>query len=197
MTYTSSSRQRRQERHRSQKVRGSIVWFLVVAGALGLVFLLVWNIIRPPQGEQIPIQGDNHISTGSDPGPYNSNPPSSGPHYAEELPRGFYEEADLAAWNPFPEAYAVHNLEHGYIVFWYNCQVLDEAACAQLKAQIRDYMENPLSVPKLVALPWEETDLPLVLTSWGYRLEMPVFDAGQATAFINANRLRAPEPNAP
>jgi hypothetical protein len=92
--------------------------------------------------------------------------------------------------------YAVHSLEHGYIIFWYNCDALAQAECDGLKTELRAYLDGSLN-SKLIAYPWQETAVPLVLTSWGYLLEMPEFNARQASSFINANRLRAPEPNAP
>jgi len=149
-----------------------------------------------PYGTEVPIQGANHVATGSDPGEYNSNPPTSGAHYAQWLEAGFYEGADLAGMGAFPHAHAVHNLEHGYIIFWYNCDLLDEPGCQDLKAQIRSYLDQS-PVTKLIAFPWHASEVPLVLTSWGYLLELPEFDTGEADRFINANRFLAPEPNAP
>lgn len=191
-----ASRERVRQRRMNEQRRSTFVWVLVILGGLALAGFLVWEAIRPPVGHEIPIMGAGHIPEDSDPGEYNSDPPTSGPHYAQPLDPGFYEQADLADLGPFPHAYAVHNLEHGYIIFWYNCDLLDENSCVELKRQIRNFMDGSL-VPKLIAFPWQSTDVPLVLTSWGYRLEMPVFNASEANAFISANRLRAPEPNAP
>jgi hypothetical protein len=183
-------------RRRTDKQRSNLVWGLVVVGALALVGYLAWIGLRPPQGVAVPIAGEEHIPDGTDPGEYNSNPPTSGNHYGSPMPPGFYEEADLEQFGPYPVGHAVHSLEHGHIIFWYNCDLLSETECAALKSEIRDYLDGSL-VPKLIAFPWQGTDVPLVLTSWGYMLEMPEFDARAATGFINANRLKAPEPNAP
>ena len=30
----------------------------------------------------------------------------------------------------FPEGYLVHNLEHGYAIFWYNCDLLSAEECS-------------------------------------------------------------------
>lgn len=201
----SSKRERRQERLQKQKGRSTLLWSLVGLGALALVGFLIWSGSRigsvnadpaKASGEQFPIQGSNHIPDGTDPGEYNSNPPTSGPHYEVPLPAGFYEEADLQAWEPFSVAHAVHNLEHGYIVFWYNCNLLDESACTELKTQIRDFIAG-FPIRKLVAFPWPTGESPIALSSWGYRLVMQEFNADQATSFINANRMLAPEANAP
>ncbi|NOH04996.1 MAG: DUF3105 domain-containing protein [Chloroflexi bacterium] len=66
------------------------------------------------------------------PGQYNSDPPTSGLHYATEARAGFYEENIYT----YPAAYLVHNLEHGYVIIWYNCDLLNETGCAELKSQI-------------------------------------------------------------
>lgn len=195
MSSFSSQRERFQARRQGQKRRGWIWWVLVIAALAAVIVYLVLLANRPPYGEAFPILDSSHVPEGTDPGPYNSDPPTSGHHYERELPRGFYEDSDLADMGPFPVGHVVHNLEHGYIVFWYNCDSLSAAECDALKTQIRDYIANS-SVRKLVAFPWHSIDIPLVLTSWGYRLEMPVFDANEANQFINSNRLRAPEPNA-
>lgn len=195
MSNYSSQRERLEARRRGQKSRSGLIWGAVIIIAAAIVGYLLWTAIRPAEGTPVEDQGTAHIPEGTAPGEY-SNPPTSGPHYASKLDPGFYEEADLEAWSPFPEAHAIHNLEHGYIIFWYNCDVIDEAACEELKTQIREFMDSSLT-KKLIAFPWHDTDIPLVLTSWGYMLEMPVFDAGRASAFINANALKAPEPNAP
>ncbi len=194
MTNISSQRERIQARRRGQKSRSGLIWPLVMFAVVAIVGYLIWIGFRPAEGIQVADEGASHIPDGTDPG-YISNPPTSGNHYEQPLPGGFYEDADLEAWSPFPEGHAVHSLEHGYIVFWYNCDVIDGAACDELKTQIRDFMNSSLT-KKLIAFPWHNTDVSLVLTSWGFKLEMPVFDAGRASSFIAANAPKAPEPNA-
>lgn len=193
-----SSRKERMEAKRNQRQRKStLIWGGIVLAALGLVALLIWNNLRPAAGQEFPLLAAEHIPEGENPGEYNSNPPTSGQHYPEGLQRGFYEESDLAGLSAYPQGSLVHNLEHGYIVFWYNCDLLDEAQCDDLKAELNDYIDSPLAVSKLIAFPWTGTEVPVVLTSWGYMLEMESFNARAAGNFINSNRLNAPEPNAP
>ena len=50
---------------------------------------------------------------------------------------------------------------------------------------------------KLIAFPRAALQVPLVMTSWGRLQEFETFDAGQARRFVQANRYRAPKPNAP
>lgn len=192
MTQKSSRREQMRVRERRQRVRNIIVW-----GGLGLVILivagaLVWQGIRPRVGQAMPIMQSTHIPTDSDPGQYNSDPPTSGPHYADELDAGFYESNSYQ----YPAGYLTHNLEHGYIIFWYNCAALDEAACVELKSQIKSVIDEFNSV-KVIAYPWDSLDVPVAMTSWGRLQKMERFDVTQARAFYRANLNKAPEPNAP
>ncbi len=50
---------------------------------------------------------------------------------------------------------------------------------------------------KVIAYPWTSTDVPLVMTSWGFMLRFPTFDSNLAATFIQQHRNRSPEPNAP
>jgi hypothetical protein len=138
----------------------------------------------------------DHVQPGSDPGPFNSNPPTSGRHYAQEYDAGFYEESDPEVQNDFPEGYLLHNLEHGYTIFWYNCDLLDEAGCSNLKSDIIGVM-NDLNNFKVIGFPRSSIESPLVMTSWGRMLAMEALNVDQARDFISRNRNRAPEPNAP
>jgi hypothetical protein len=94
-----------------------------------------------------------------------------------------------------PEGYLVHNLEHGYVIFWYNYNLLDEQECNDLKGQIQATMDEHNGV-KLIAMPRNSIDVPLVLTSWGRMQKFETFDSDSVNSFISRNRNRAPEPNA-
>ncbi|GMV65657.1 MAG: hypothetical protein AMXMBFR75_14550 [Candidatus Hinthialibacteria bacterium] len=155
--------------------------------------VMVWQGIKPAAGEAVAImKSDPHLPTDSDPGQYNSDPPTSGLHYATEAQAGFYEENIYT----YPAAYLVHNLEHGYVIIWYNCDLLNETGCAELKSQIRTVI-NDLGGVKLIAYPWNSIDVPVALTSWGRIQRFEIFDMDLAKAFYRANLNRAPEPNAP
>lgn len=197
MSDASARRERIEAKRKQQRRKSTLVWGGIGLVALGLVALLAWNNLRPAAGQEFPIMVAEHITEGEDPGNYNSDPPTSGKHYPRGLNRGFYEEGDLARLSAFPQGNMVHNLEHGYIIFWYNCDLLDEVECDDLKENLREYLDGPLAVSKLIAFPWSSIEVPLALTSWGYMLEMESFNSREASNFINSNRLLAPEPNAP
>jgi hypothetical protein len=89
-------------------------------------------------------------------------PPTGGKHNALSLgdTQRFYDIAD----KPRPER-AVHNLEHGYIVVWYDSK-LPAADVTKLKA----LATNP-AYPRLLVVGWWQSVLPsdkhVVFTSWG------------------------------
>jgi hypothetical protein len=138
----------------------------------------------------------SHVQEGTDPGPYNSDPPTSGKHYDPTYQAGFYDESDTETQNLHPEGFLVHNLEHGYVIFWYNCNLLDEQECTDLKTQIQGVMDEAGGT-KLIAFPRESIEEPVVMTSWGRMLRFEEFDPAQARDFIQRNLNKAPEPNAP
>ena len=102
----------------------------------------------------------------------------------------------MGSINGRPEGYLIHNLEHGYIIFWYNCNILDENECTALTDQIRQVMDS-FDNFKTIAFPWDSIDVPLVMTSWGRLLRFETFDAELASNFYRTNLNKAPEPNAP
>jgi hypothetical protein len=87
-------------------------------------------------------------------------PPSSGPHDANPLPDAihFYQRAD----KPKLER-AVHNLEHGFIVAWYDSQ-LPQAEVTKLQTVSAQAGE------RFIAVPWDRGDFPdnkhFVLSAW-------------------------------
>ena len=89
---------------------------LVVLPAIILVILLGWLFMessKPLPGEKIKDEGRGHVEIGTQVD-YNSNPPTSGKHYADWVRSGFYSE-------PKDDRNLVHSLEHGYVIMSYNC----------------------------------------------------------------------------
>lgn len=186
-------RQQLRERNRKQKINASLVWGAVGIAIIAIIGLIIWQGVRPAAGEAVSIMiSSPHIPLDTDSGQYNSNPPTSGLHYANELNARFYETNEYT----FPAAYLVHNLEHGYVIFWYNCDLISESACTDLKTQIKSVMDE-LGGTKLIAYPWPSIDVPVVITSWGRLQKFESFDTDQVKAFYRANLNRSPEPNAP
>jgi hypothetical protein len=177
-------------------MRSYLIWGLVIAAGIAVVVFVLVPAFQPSTGEDVPVMSSSsHVEEGSDPGPYNSDPPTSGLHYANELPVGFYDEDEIAQFGLYPEGYLVHNLEHGYVIFWYNCNSLDQSSCTELKDDMREVMQDAGNF-KVIAFPWS-TDAQVIMTSWGKMLEFDTFDPGLARSFVRNNRNKAPEPFAP
>jgi len=191
-------RERRKARQRKEKRRRYMITAAIGLAVLALFGYLIWLNVRPAAGEEVPVMSDalDHVAIGEDPGPLNSDPPSSGPHYPQSFDPGFYRASDSEAKVAHPEGYLLHNLEHGYVIFWYNCTLVDESSCAKLMGQIQSLMEKH-SNKKLIAFPWSTTEFPLVMTSWGQRQVLDRFDEELVQIFIRRNYQQAPEPNAP
>jgi hypothetical protein len=193
---TSSKREQNRMRQQQRKWRNYAIGGGIVILVLGVLGILIRQGIKPAAGESvaIPANYQTHVDIGT-PLNYPSDPPAGGRHYASEFNKGFYDEATIPNQPGDAAGYLVHNLEHGYVIFWYNCANLDEAACNNLKSQIKTAMAAKNNI-KLIAFPWKSIDVPLVMTSWGRLQRFEQFDAGLARAFIESNLNRAPEPDA-
>ena len=191
-------REARRAKKRQNKLISTLIWGSFALVVVGLFGYIIWRAVQPAAGEAVPIMANSeaHVNEGEDPGPFNSDPPTSGPHYAEEYEAGFYDLSSPEAQVPYPEGYLGHNLEHGYVIFWYNCELVDENECSELKDQIKESMADN-GQTKLIAFPRNSMNVPVAMTTWGQLLKMETFDAKAARIFVNTNRYQAPEPNAP
>lgn len=170
---------------------------LVVIAVGAVVVGLIQQNNTQIVGELVPIMSsvEHHDGVEIE---YNTSPPTSGEHYSNPIPAGFYDENSFEASEvAHPESYIVHSLEHGYVVVWYNCANLDAAECSDLKADIKNVVdENP---EKVIVFPWADMEEPVVLTAWGIIMRLDEFDADSVRSFIKANKSnpRAPEANVP
>ena len=136
----------------------------------------------------IPTLGVQHVPEGTTV-TYNSDPPTSGPHYPTPLPAGFYTDT-------VPDGYVVHSMEHGYVVIWYDCATLADADCQTLQDDIEGLITNSTQ-SKLIALPRSGMQHPIALTSWGKLAFLDQFDETFINQFITDNILKSPEPSGP
>ena len=193
-TKLSNKEMRRRERYRRQ-LTSRILWgalATVAVVALGYFGLQLFKV-RP--GSSVPVMATTqHIEIDEQHEPYNSDPPTSGPHYVQPAEAGFYEEA-------LPDEQLVHNLEHGYVIIWYNCAGLGDSNCQTLKTKIKTVMDNakPIALTgtkKLIAVPRPDMDALIVLTSWGRVDRLTSFNEAEIMEYINDFRNHSPEPGA-
>jgi hypothetical protein len=170
----------KREQLRAERRRRTMTWNALILGGGALVLLLVGYYFfanarpGPLPGEQvIPDEGTAHVD--SDAGvrlDYNHYPPSSGTHYGDQIaPWGVYTL-------PIEEGVFVHNLEHGGVVFLYNCP----EACPELEQQFQDFYDKAPVVPthgtkKILVAPYDR-DMPtqIVALAWGHQLNLETFD---------------------
>jgi hypothetical protein len=139
------------------------------------------------------IQGQQHIGKSEAHVPYNSQPPTSGPHWniAGEAPVawGVYKE-------PIVDEAQIHNLEHGGIMIQYNCE------CPELVAQFEGFYsrwtpENRIpmfpSSTKIIVAPYKDMESRIALTAWGRIDTFQEYDEARIIKFIEAWRNKGPE----
>jgi hypothetical protein len=194
MSRKPSRRAQRQARARQKRLQSNLIRGGIIAVALVAFIYIGWLILRPPVGEAVPVLSSGHVPEGQPLDMAGDDPPTSGDHYTSPLPAKFYHETDLAGLPPNPDGYLIHNLEHGYIIFWYNCALVED--CDALKGQIQSVMDENNGV-KLVAFPRDTLKAPVVMTSWGRKQVYDTFDPDAARTFVKRNLNRSPEPTAP
>lgn len=171
------------ERQEKQKklVRRIVGWVVVAIVIVGIGF---WVANQGPKGEDyskaFPIQGRDHIEEGSTHPAYNSNPPSSGWHYANPARDGFYETS-------LPDEQLVHNLEHGDIWIAYHPRVSSE-----VKKRLRSFAGG-----KVIVTLREANEFDISLVAWGrvdsFNLEKGVLGEERVSDFIKRYIDKGPE----
>lgn len=176
-----------------------LVWFLIPTLVLVVVGVFVMSSVaknkqmdegtgkleaekvsREVEGTQVfPGISREHIQSGTGGSGYNSNPPSSGPHWPSPVKNGIYDK-ELA------DEQAIHNLEHGYIWISYRPDIGDEAL-NKLKGIVEkdDW--------KIILTPREKNDSPITLVAWDRVLSLSDLDEGKIKDFIDSYRNRGPE----
>lgn len=97
----------------SSKVIIIIVVITVMIAFLAWLFIESTKPPPPLPGTKIDDLGRSHVSSIFGVA-YNSNPPTSGPHFPVWAKRGVYERV-------LSDGHLIHSLEHGYIILSYNC----------------------------------------------------------------------------
>ena len=126
---------------------------------------------------------------------YDSNPPSSGPHYP-------YWAAYQAFTTPVDRRYYVHNLEHGAIVFLYRCD--DGGGCPDVAAALQmasnSLPDDPLCSQagegvrvRTVITPDPLIDTPVAAAAWGWTYTADCIDLPTLEAFAAAHYGQGPE----
>ena len=180
---TASRRQEHQARRRLEREREARRARLRrLARRVGLPLVLgglvltggIWWLGRPRPGTSVPSQGNAHLGRVGEPHePYNSDPPTSGPHLGGGMgPWGISRE-------PIPKELLVHNLEDGGIIIHYGCTDCPDLV-AKLEAIARRYNRH------VVMAPYPGLKSRIALTAWTRIDALDEFDEARIARFIDA-----------
>ncbi len=137
-------------------------------------------------GEPVPDQGHATIAPGDPHPPYNSKPPTSGPHYPIAAAWGVHAR-------PVPDEVQVRNLAGGGVLIQYRPDLDPE-----VQQRLRDLVEELRSSGgdrycRLLLAPYEDLPSPIVLTAWTRIDRLEEFDRNRILRFIDAFIGRGPE----
>jgi hypothetical protein len=162
-------RMTRRARRRWQAV-AVVVAVLVAAGIGYFAYRAVANL----PGTSVPDQGNRHLASPSEPHePYNTEPPTSGPHLSYLAPWGVHTR-------PIPRELQVHNLEDGGVLVQYNCECPELAE--KLAAIVRKYDKQ------VILAPYPDMKTRIALTAWTRIDTFDEFDEGRIRRFIEVYR---------
>jgi hypothetical protein len=157
-------------RGRSVTIIGTVV---VLVAAL-VVGYFAYRAQANLPGQVMADQGNLHIQSATVPHePYNSDPPTSGPHLPYIAPWGVHTR-------PVPLELQVHNLEDGGVVVQYNCE------CPEIVAQLRDIVKK--YERNVLLAPYPTMKSKIALTAWTRIDTLDDVDAKRITRFIEAYR---------
>lgn len=184
-SYATKKKLRQRNHQRNQAIR--VIAILSVAAAL--IFLVVSTTSDKESETSRPVEGVQSFPNlerdhTDEPVAYEQDPPVGGPHNPAWQNCGVYSELIV-------DENAVHTLEHGAV--WINYQPsLPAADIQKLQTLTRQSGYRLLS-------PDPELASPIVLSAWGYQLELEQVDDPRLTAFIEKYELnpQSPEPGAP
>jgi len=125
-------------------------------------------------GTPVPNLGNDPIQTLGDPhAPYNSDPPTSGPHLPYLAPWGIHTE-------PIPKELQVHNLEDGGVLVQYNCPQSCPDLVGKLRAIVARYERD------VILAPYPGMDKRIALTAWTRIDKFDEFDEKRIVRFVDA-----------
>ncbi len=160
-----------------KKGTASLVWVsVIVVSVIVLLFgIYYFSGASENKARDVPSLGNLHITKGtSHTITYNTDPPTSGPHYPRLTHWGVHSV-------PIDKGFQVHNLEDGGVLVQYNCMDCPELV-QKLGKIVRGYSKE------VILAPYPPMKHRIALTAWGKIDTFDTFDAKRITGFINAFR---------
>src|SRR5213078_2422214 len=166
-------RQPKSRRRISRRQRTAVTVSIVVLMAIVVGYFAYRAQANLPRA-QMPDQGNLHIPSVDSPHvPYNSDPPTSGPHLPYIAPWGVHTR-------PIPEPLQVHNLEDGGVLVQYNCDCPE--LVEKLRAIVRRYDRH------VILAPYPTMKSRIALTAWTRIDAFEEFDEKRIVRFVEAYR---------
>ena len=178
---------------------------ILILGAVitiaGLLFFVYKESTKPQPGQKLDDLGREHFDIGTT-FEYNSNPPTSGNHYADWTKAGAFDTIK-------DDRNLLHSLEHGYIIMTYKCPGVGasifsspteatasaqtkEGECKQRFDQLKPIYEAK-GQRKLIVVPREDLDTNYAVTAWTRIDKFNDFDKKRIEQFIDAYKNQGPE----
>jgi hypothetical protein len=165
--------ERRRDERRQTIIRLALGAVLILALGYG-GYWAYGRIAAPVPWQEFPSLGNAHVPSPSTPHiPYNSDPPTSGPHTPYLAPWGIHER-------PVPKEVQVHNLEDGGVIMQYNCP----EACPDLVAKLAAIAQR---YDHIVLAPYPGMARRIALTAWRRLDTFDEFDEQRIIRFIDAH----------
>ena len=176
----------RRKRLQARAIRAAAILGAVLVGLMIVVFLISSNEEAGTVGRIEGAQSFPNLERGhtTQPVSYDQNPPVGGTHNPAWQNCGVYTQ-------PVVNENAVHSLEHGAVWITYQPD-LPEAGVQKLQTLARQSGYRLLS-------PHPDLPAPIVLSAWGYQLQLEQADDPRVIDFIQKYELnpQGPEPGAP
>jgi hypothetical protein len=156
--------------------RRTIIGIVAAVIAAGIVGYFAYQSVANLPGVSYPDQGNLHLQTEADPHvPYNSDPPTSGPHLPYIAPWGVHT-------SPIVKELQIHNLEDGGVVVQYSCPAGCPDLVDKLAAIVKGYDHQ------VVLAPYPGLKNRIALTAWTRLDAFDEFDEARIVRFIRAYR---------
>lgn len=180
------ARELREKEKSTGNMQGKLVKIALFAVVISLIGGAIYLYTKPapkkPEiGQTFEKQGAQHITQGETSNfKYNSNPPTSGPHWSNPAGCQIYEK-EIA------DESVIHSLEHGAV--WVSYRDKDDL---ELRKKLEDLVKNKDG--KLLLSPRAKNDSKIAVASWTRLLKLEEFDGRQIEEFIKYHTNQSPEP---
>jgi len=168
---------------RRKKMRRIFFVLLIILLAVILTAGVFWYGKRRQKnlpGQFLAEQGREHVGL-EHVFSYNSNPPTSGPHFSKEAEWGVYKE-ELA------DRTVIHNLEHGGIWISYKPDISEE-----IRKKLESFYDE--WGRKIIVTPRSQNDSDIALAAWNRldKFSASEYSDERVDKFIRAFRNKGPE----